>query len=123
MRGGDSGGDSNFLQLLKLRGQDDVHVSWWMARKTDKYTSPDIQNEILQMGLHILRVIASEIHEAQFYIMVDKCIILCFRYVHADINVHEQFFGLYEVPSISADVLVGAIQDVLAWMNLSINYY
>lgn len=131
LRGDGSGGDSNFLQLLKLWGQDDLRISGWMAKKTDKYTSPDMQNEILQiMALHILREIASEIHKAQFYsIMVDECtdasnkeqLVLCFRYVDADINVHEQFFGLYEVPSISADVLFGAIQDVLVRMNLSIN--
>ena len=36
-------------------------------------------------------------------------------------SLYEQFFGLYEVPNISAATLLGAIQDVLAWMNQSIN--
>ena len=91
LRGDGSGADSNFLQLLKLRGQDDLRISGWIAKKTDKYTSPDIQNEILQiMALHILRVITSEIHKAQFHsIMVDECtdasnkeqLVLCFCYV------------------------------------------
>ena len=31
------------------------------------------------------------------------------------------FFGLYEVPSISSDVLFAAIRDVLTRMNLSLN--
>ena len=102
-----------------------------MAKKIDKYTSPDIQNEILKiMALHILWVIASEIYEAQFYtMMVGECtdasnkeqLVLCFRYVDADVNVHEQFFSLYEVPNILAATLLRAIQDVLARMNLSIN--
>ena len=110
MRGDGSGADSNFLQLLKLRGQDDLRISGWIAKKTDKYTSPDIQNEILQiMALHILRVTTSEIHKAQFHsIMVDECtdasnkeqLVLCFCYVDADVDVHEQFIVLYEVPSI-----------------------
>ena len=81
------------------------------------------------MALHILREIAWEIHKAQFYaIMVDECtdacnkeqLALCFHYADADVNVHEQFFGLYEVP-ISAASLLGAIQNVLARMNLSTN--
>ena len=93
-----------------MRGQDDLCISGWMAKKTDKYTSPDIQNEILQiMALHILGVIASETHKAQFYsIMVDECtdasnreqLVLCFHYVDADGMYMNSFFGLYEVPSI-----------------------
>ena len=100
LRGDGSGSDSNFLQLLQLRGQDDLCISGWMAKKTDKYTSPDIQNEILQiMALHILWVIALKIHKGQFYaIMVDECtdasnkeqLVLCFRYVDANVNVFEQ---------------------------------
>ena len=35
-----------------------------------------------------------------------------FRYVDADVNVHEQLFGLHEVPNISAPTLLGAIQHV-----------
>lgn len=34
-------GDSNFMQLLQLWGQDDLRISGWMAKKTNKYTSPD----------------------------------------------------------------------------------
>ena len=100
----------------------------WLKRQT----SLDIQNEIVQiMALHISHEIASEIHKVPFYsIMVDKCTdasnkeqrVLCFCYVGADVSVHEQFFGLYEVPSISAHVLFGAIPDVLTRMNLSISF-
>ena len=46
LRGNGSGDDSNFLQLLQLWEQHDLRISGWMAKKTDKYTSPDIQNEI-----------------------------------------------------------------------------
>ena len=99
IRGDGSGAESNFLQLLNLQGQDGICISGWMTKnlRTDKYTSPDIQNEILRiMALHILRVIASEIHEAQFYsIMGDECtdaynkeqLVLCFHYVEADVNI------------------------------------
>ena len=47
--------ESNFMQLLMLRGNDDPKVYDWMARKSSKYTSPEIQNELLQtMALNIL---------------------------------------------------------------------
>ena len=81
-------------------------------------------------GITVLQLIASEIHEAQFYaMMVGECtnasnkeqLVLCFRYVVADVNVQEQFFSLYKVPTIPAATLLVAIQDVLAKMNLRIN--
>ena len=37
--------DSNFNQLLRLRTEDDSRMLEWVERKTDKYTSPEIQNE------------------------------------------------------------------------------
>ena len=39
--------DSNFMQLLALRGIDDPMIKQNLEKKTDKYTSPQIQNEIL----------------------------------------------------------------------------
>ena len=45
---GDHESDSNFLQLMKLRGEDDSRIVDWLKKKTDKYTAPDMQNEILK---------------------------------------------------------------------------
>lgn len=39
--------DSNVSQLFRLRGEDDPRTETWLKKKTDKYTSADIQNEIL----------------------------------------------------------------------------
>ena len=45
-----------FIQLLHLRGIDHEGVDAWLNKKTNKYTSPVIQNECLKlMALHILR--------------------------------------------------------------------
>ena len=49
LRGHGSGMDSNFLQLLKLQAQDDPRIESWLNKRTDKYTSADIQNEILKV--------------------------------------------------------------------------
>ena len=66
--------NSNFIQTLKLRGLDDPAVLYWMGQsRNDKYTSPEIQNEVLQIiGLKILRDIASDIGRNHFVIMLDE---------------------------------------------------
>lgn len=46
MRGDQDESDSNFTQLLMLPGIDDPMILQNMEKKTDKYTSPQIQNEI-----------------------------------------------------------------------------
>ena len=33
--------DSNFTQLLRLRGADHQGIDSWLNKKTNKYTSPD----------------------------------------------------------------------------------
>ena len=42
---GDTDDESNFIQLLKLRGKEQPLLLKWLERKEDKYTSQDIQNE------------------------------------------------------------------------------
>ena len=76
----------------------------------DKYASPEIQNEILTlMSQAVLRKIASKLHQADFLtIMTDKCVdcanneqlAICLRYMDENVNVHEEFIGLYQVPNI-----------------------
>ena len=39
---------SNFHQLLKLRAQENPEILEWIQRKGDKYTSPVIQNDMLE---------------------------------------------------------------------------
>ena len=43
------------------------------------------------------------------------------RWVDDDLNVHEEFIGLHEVPTIQTDVLVAVIKDFLLRLNLSLN--
>ena len=64
------------MQLLQLRGKDDRMIFEWLKKKDNKYTSPVIQNELLQlMSLQIIRDISGSIHEAKFYtIMIRECV-------------------------------------------------
>ena len=62
-------GDETF-QLLLLRACDDPRVIDWVKKKANKYTSPDIQNEMLEvMALQILRKLASQLQQANFFFL------------------------------------------------------
>ena len=127
--GGDS--DGNLNQLLQLQCIDCLELSVWLRKKTDKYTSHDIQNEIMRiMAMHILRQICVNIRENGWYtLMADECtdisnreqFTICIRWVEEDLQVHEDFVGLYEMAKINADSLVGTIKDSLIRMNIQIS--
>ena len=126
--GGES--DSNFLQLLKVRAVDIPGLSDWLKRSQAKFTSPDIQNELLSiMALMILRQIASDLSGKWFTLMIDETtdlsnteqMILCLRYVDDDLGVHEEVLGLHSLESTSAESIVSTAKDVLLRLNLRIN--
>ena len=106
MRGHGDELDSNFNQLLKLRSEDDLRVSQWLKRKTDKYTLADIQNEILMtMSQNVLHTVTKLVQSAHFFsIMVDETtdganeeqVVLCCRWVDSSMNAHEEFIGLHD---------------------------
>ena len=63
---------TNFFQLIKLKSEEDPEILNWLERKSYKYTSPEMQNQMLALG--ILRDISRNIQNAVFYsIMADEC--------------------------------------------------
>ena len=123
-RGHGSGIDSNFTQLLQLRSYGCPEILKWMAKKTNKYTSADMQNECLaeQMALYLVRQICRNVATNGFYtIMADECIdvsneeqfTICLRWVDEELVDHEDVLGLYKLDAIDAGSLVHAIDDVL----------
>ncbi len=103
----------------------------WLKRKADKYTSGEIQNEILKiMACQVLRAVIKNVKEAGYYsIMVDGCVdssnkeqlVICFRYVSNELEVNEDFVGFYQIPNINADTIVATIKDTLLRFDLSIS--
>ena len=89
--------DSNFIQLLKLRGLDDPRIDF-------------IQNEILKaMYPNIIRKIASQIQESDFFcITCDECcdvsnreqLVVCIRWVDSKLQAYEEFIGMYVLSDI-----------------------
>ena len=130
LRGDGNEDNSNFMQLLKLRANDDSLINDFLTKKTDKYTSPTVVNEIIQiMALRILRNIAGCIQNGVWYsIMADEVtdssnkeqLIICLRWVDNHLNPHEDFIGLYSVDQIDAATLVHVIKDTLIRLNLKL---
>lgn len=132
LRGCGDDADSNFMQLMKMRARDDQHLAEWLEKRTNKYVSHDVQNELLKvMALSVLRDISCAIHESSFYsIMCDECtdasnkeqLVICIRYVtNIDLEVHEDFIGLYMIDDMCAGTIVHVIKDALVRMNLRLN--
>ena len=103
----------------------------WMLKRTDKYTSHDMQNDMLKvMAYKVLRNINSQLHSSSFFtIMADETtdvsnkeqIVIFFRYVNNnDFSVEEEFLGLYCVPSIESDTLASILKDTLSRLNLKL---
>ncbi len=95
LQGSGDESNSNYMQLLKLRGEDDSWVFQWIKKKTGKCTSGDMQNEMIKvMALQVLQEVASSIHSASFVtLMVDETtdasnreqVVLYIRWVDANL--------------------------------------
>lgn len=123
LRGDGDKQDGNFLQLLKLKGEDDPMMIDWLKQKANKYTSHQNQNDILKiMAMHILREVATCLQQSPFItLMTDETTdisnseqsTIIFRWVSEDFEVNEEFLGVYQVLSIDAETLTAAAKDAL----------
>ena len=129
LRGDGSDKDSNFYQLLLLRGEDFSSIQPMLERAQMKFTSPEIQNEILKiMATSILRKIQAQLQLGYFTVMIDETtdlsnteqVVLVFRWVDDTLSVHEEFIGLYQTDSIAAASLFKIIEDTLLRLNLKL---
>ncbi|XP_076348247.1 52 kDa repressor of the inhibitor of the protein kinase-like [Tachypleus tridentatus] len=102
----------------------------WLKKKTNKYVTHDVQNEILDvMELQVLRDVASCIRNGRYFsILADECtdvankkqLTICVRWIDDNLEPHEDFIGFYEIPTIKADTIVLAIKDAIIRMNLTV---
>ena len=131
IRGDGDERDSNFFQLLKARGNNDIDFMQWLEKKKIKYTSHDIQNEIVKlMALYVLRNMSQILQDSPFLTLImdettdvsnKEQVVIVMRRVSESFEVHEEFLGLYEVSSIDASTLTTVAKDVFARMNLPIS--
>ena len=130
LRGDESDKNFNFLQLLKLRSKDFLKLKEWFEKKTEKYTSHDIQNELLKLMAHqILRDLTDEMRDSFYATICDEYtdisnneqLTLCLRWVDELFNIHEDFLGFYQLENIKSDTIVSAIRDVLLRTQISLD--
>ncbi|MEM7226435.1 MAG: DUF4371 domain-containing protein [Pseudomonadota bacterium] len=132
LRGRDSGEDSNFTQLYILQESEDEGLrAWRTEKKTDKYVHSTIQNEMMQvMALKILREIAANLQDADFFSMMgDEAtdtknvseLVICLRWVDENLDAHDEFIGLKNIDVTDAESIVSELKDVLLRMNLQLS--
>ena len=131
LRGHGSGEHSNFTQLYILREEDNEGLKTWRTeKKINKYVHSTIQNEMMQtMALKILREIATNLQDSDFFTMMcDEAtdvknvsqLVVCLRWVDENLNAHDEFIGLNDMPSTDADSVVRELKDVLLRMHLKL---
>lgn len=118
----------NFCQLLNLQKEDRPDLEDWLGRSKYKWLSHDIQNEIVEiLGQSVLKsVIKEAIKQEYFGIMVDEtCDILvqeqvtfCIRTVDENLDICEDFLGLYVAPNTEAKTLFEIVKDIFSRLGL-----
>ena len=121
LRGDGSDSSANLIQLLRLRAEDRPEIVEWLDRSARKHTSPENQNEILEIMAHrVLRNILEDIHKSPFVaVMVDETtdksnkeqLTLVIRWVSKELIVSEEFLGLYCLSTANAQGIVNVMKD------------
>lgn len=113
LRGDGSDESSNLMQLLCLRAEDKPEILQWIKRSAQMHISPENLNAMLQLMAHsVLRKILSNIQSSPFIaLMVDETtdksnkeqLTLVIRWVDESFVASEEFLGLYNLSSITAE--------------------
>ena len=127
LRGHGDDSNGNLLQLLKYQGGDEI--KYWLQRKTNKYTSHELQNSFLKMmALYVLRNVTEKLQKSPYLtIMIDEKtdvtnqeqVTIVLRRIDDNFETYEEFIGLYTVSSIKAECLTEVIKDTMIRLNLS----
>ena len=120
--------NSNFHQLLNLRAQENPEIIEWLRKRDEKYTSSEIQNELLEaMAPGMMREISANIQNATFFTtMADETADvsnkeqLCIRWVDDCFVIHDYFIGMHPLERANADQVVAILKNALLRINLNI---
>lgn len=123
----------NFIEFMEFLKKYDVILADHMsnAKKNALYTSPQIQNEILNLlGQHIRKSIVTDIIRAKYFtLIVDSTIdiskkdqmSLSIRYVNEYGFAEERFLKFIDLPSASADTFYKSILTEIATLKIDIS--
>jgi len=111
----------NFRAILKYRAKGDDFLRSILEGpgKRNKYTSPTIQNDIIEScNTILLRKIAKKVNESKcFLVLSDETtdistkeqLAICVRYVSDDNMLHEDFLQFFEIESLTGEALANSI--------------
>ena len=119
----------NFIQLLNLRAEDDDNLKKWLLKKSKKYTSPIIQNEILKdRALTILHDIVNSTKDLGYHsIMADESsdisdvqqFVIWICWVDNMLEPREDFIGLHAVNIANVRNLYLILKDIILRLGLN----
>ena len=132
LKGDESEENSNFFQLYILWEKDNEGLKASRTeKKINKYVHSTTENEIMQtMALRVLWKVAENIQDVDFdSIMCNKTtdvknvseLVVCLRWVDDELQAHDEFIGLNNMPNTDADSVVREFKDVLPQMHLKLN--
>ena len=111
-----------------MRAEDNPNFQEWPHKKTNRFTSSAIQNEILEdIAMLILRSIRKNIKKSSYYsIRADKTtdiinkvqFVICIRWVDNDLNANEDLIGLHELSVTNEETLAFILKDVVLRLGL-----
>ena len=101
-----------------------------LGKEPEKYTSPEIQNELLEaMALGVMRQISANIQNATFCtITADETadvsnreqLVICIRRVDDRFVIREDFIGTHPMERTNADQVVAILKNFLLRINFNI---
>ena len=128
LRGAGDDSNGNFVQLLNLMSEGSLMMKDWLKRKTNTYTSHNIQNEIINlMAKQVLKEINVHLQQSPFLtLMLDETtdvsnkeqVVVVLRWVSSDLIVSEKFLGLHEAPSTDALTLTTIAKNAMQGLGL-----
>ena len=100
--------ESNFVQLLKLRAKDDSALFEWIQKTDNKYTSHNIQNEIITIRSNFFSIIADEYTD----INNQEQLTICVGWVDDTLEAHKDFLGFYLIPDQNAKTCSAKLSQI-----------
>ena len=119
--------DSNFIDLLRFScgGKPNIDINEWLSKKYNKFTSPTILNELIQLfGLQTTQAIINKIKNSEcryFSIMADETcdlstqeqLVICIRWLDEELTPHEEYLAIQVMDDLKAKTISDYILDFL----------
>ena len=107
---------------MRLQSKTFPELTDWLSKKTEIYTSYDLQNEIVNlMSNQIVTNLLKSLGSYIFSVVCDEYTdvsnkeqsTFCMHWVNNDLEVSEKFLRFYEIPDIKSGTIVKIMKNIL----------